>query len=102
MYDKPTNDGDAALPKPRAIRTTRSTIDRDPSRQLWLDAWADPVAEVRAFSSCIHTCNLFGDGDWRLVVADADKKLKVSAVVAIHPYEMQIGKFHGLATAQHT
>eukprot|EP00877_Chromochloris_zofingiensis_P001275 jgi/Chrzof1/11148/Cz05g25190.t1 len=77
MYDKPTNDGDAALPKPRAIRTTRSTIDRDPSRQLWLDAWADPVAEVRAFSSCIHTCNLFGDGDWRLVVADADKKLKV-------------------------
>lgn len=43
----------------------------------WLDAWSDPVAGVSAFSSCIHTCNLFGDGDWRLIVADADKKLKV-------------------------
>jgi Ciliary BBSome complex subunit 1 len=47
-------------------------------KKLWLDAWADPVAGVQAFSSCVHTCNLYGDGEWRFVVADADKKLKVS------------------------
>lgn len=63
-----------------AQRNAQRHGDRDTEpRQLWLDAWTDPVASVKAFSSCIHTCNLFGDGDWRLVVADhVDKKLKVS------------------------
>ncbi|GBF90819.1 hypothetical protein Rsub_03673 [Raphidocelis subcapitata] len=58
-----------------ALRASRS-MDRQP-RQLWLDAWADPVAGVNALTPCVHTCNLMGDGDWRLVVADADRKLKV-------------------------
>lgn len=47
------------------------------SKQLWLDAWSDPLAQLKAFSPCVHACNLSGDGDWRLVVADAEKKLKV-------------------------
>lgn len=59
----------------RAARTTADRQDAG-SRQTWLDAWSDPVADVRAYSSCVHTCNLMGDGDWRLVVADAAKKLK--------------------------
>jgi hypothetical protein len=49
-----------------------------PPKQVWLDAWQDPVAGVSAYTSCVHTCNLFGDGDNRLVVADEDRKLKVS------------------------
>lgn len=48
-----------------------------PPKQVWLDAWQDPVAGVSAYTSCVHTCNLFGDGDNRLVVADEDRKLKV-------------------------
>ena len=43
----------------------------------WLQAWSDPVAGIAAYTPCVHTCNLFGDGDWRLVVADEDRKLKV-------------------------
>jgi Bardet-Biedl syndrome 1 protein len=46
-------------------------------KKIWLDAWNDPVAGLSAYTSCVHTCNLMGDGDWRLVVADSDKKLKV-------------------------
>ena len=46
-------------------------------RALWLDAWSDPVAGISAYTPCIHTCNLSGDGEWRLVVADDDRKLKV-------------------------
>eukprot|EP00983_Pelagomonas_calceolata_P066149 1148886-Pelagomonas_calceolata.AAC.3 len=42
-----------------------------------LDAWSDPVAGVAAYTPCVHTCNLFGDGDWRLVVGDEGRKLKV-------------------------
>lgn len=62
-------------------RAASSKNAREPAKQLWLDAWADPVAGVKAFSCCIHTCNLSGDGDWRLVIADADKKLKVTSVL---------------------
>jgi hypothetical protein len=64
------------------VRSSKSSHARDPAKQLWLDAWADPVAGVKAFSTCITTCNLCGDGDWRLVIADADKKLKVGLLVS--------------------
>jgi hypothetical protein len=45
---------------------------------FWLDAHYDPVANLKAFSTCLHTCDLYGDGDWRLAVAGLDKKLKAS------------------------
>lgn len=48
-----------------------------PDQKVWLEAWNDPVAGISAYTPCIHTCNLSGDGDWRLVVADEDRKLKV-------------------------
>eukprot|EP00798_Chlamydomonas_sp_ICE-L_P006017 gene6017-5322_t len=51
--------------------------EKEGHKSVWLDAWSDPVAGVNAFNSCVHTCNLFGDGEWRLVVADEDRKLKV-------------------------
>lgn len=63
--------------RPRLMCSSKSGHAKEPVKQVWLDAWADPVAGVKAFSSCITTCNLCGDGYWRLVIADADKKLKV-------------------------
>jgi hypothetical protein len=43
----------------------------------WLDAWYDPVANVKAFSSCITLADLASDGDYHLVIGDLEKKLKV-------------------------
>lgn len=43
----------------------------------WLDAWQDPVANVQAYSPCVRMADLNGDGEWRLLVADSRKKLKV-------------------------
>jgi hypothetical protein len=60
----------------RSLDKTKSLREKE-NKQAWLDAWVDPVADVKAFSSCVTTCNLLGDGDWRLVVADTDRKLKV-------------------------
>lgn len=51
----------------------------DVQRKLWLEAWHDAVAGIKAYTPCVTACNLHGDGEWRLVVADADKKLKVRA-----------------------
>ncbi|KAK3242964.1 Bardet-Biedl syndrome 1 protein [Cymbomonas tetramitiformis] len=44
---------------------------------VWLDAWQDPVAGLQAYSPCVRMADLAGDGEWRLLVADASKKLKV-------------------------
>lgn len=44
---------------------------------VWLDAWTDPVAGVSSFGSCVLTADLEGDGDWRLLIATPQKKLKV-------------------------
>lgn len=48
-----------------------------PMKSVWLEAFNDPVAGIKAYTPCVHTCNLFGDGDNRLVIADEDRKLKV-------------------------
>lgn len=50
--------------------------ESSPKQNLWLEAWNDPVAGVKAYSPCMTTADLFGDGDWRLVVATMDRKLK--------------------------
>ena len=71
----------------------RKAAGKDPapaSKKIWLDAWIDPVAGLSAHTPCVHTCNLLGDGDWRLVVADTDKKLKVLSVCACLSMRTQI------------
>ena len=72
----------------RTLDKTKSLRDKD-NKQAWLDAWVDPVADVKAFSSCVATCNLLGDGDWRLVVADTDRKLKVHNSSMTKSFEAQ-------------
>lgn len=47
------------------------------AKSVWLDALTDPVAGVQADGKGVQTLDLFADGEWRLVVADKDKKLKV-------------------------
>lgn len=43
----------------------------------WLHAWKDPVADLKAFSPCMRLVDLNGDGDFKLVIADAERRLKV-------------------------
>ena len=43
----------------------------------WLNAWHDPVANVKAYSSCVGLADLNTDGDNKLLIADLDRKLIV-------------------------
>src|SRR4051812_2931200 len=43
----------------------------------WLNAWHDTVANVKAFSPCVRLADLNATGEYLLLIADADKKLKV-------------------------
>mmetsp|Transcript_1658 Transcript_1658/g.4843 ORF Transcript_1658/g.4843 Transcript_1658/m.4843 type:complete len:552 (+) Transcript_1658:21-1676(+) len=47
------------------------------AKSPWLHAWRDPVADLKAFTSCIRLVDLNGDGDYKLIIADAQRRLKV-------------------------
>ena len=50
----------------------------------WLNAWFDPVAGIKSYSSCVRLADVSGDGEYKLLVADADRKLKVYKGTALH------------------
>jgi len=47
------------------------------SKKVWLHAWHDPVANLKAFGACVRLADLNGDGDSKLLVAGSDRKLKI-------------------------
>lgn len=59
---------------PASLQT--SSDQAKPALQ-WLNAWYDPVANIKTLTSCIALADLNGDGDYKLVVADLGLKLKV-------------------------
>lgn len=61
-----------------AISLFECSFDRRNGRVTLSVSFAlqDPVANLQAYSACVKTCDALGDGDWLLVVANLDKKLK--------------------------
>mmetsp|Transcript_16762 Transcript_16762/g.42090 ORF Transcript_16762/g.42090 Transcript_16762/m.42090 type:complete len:590 (-) Transcript_16762:163-1932(-) len=58
-----------------------------PAQDVWLHAWMDPVAGVQSASQCMCYADLNGDGDFKLLIADYEKKLKVykgTSIVSEH------------------
>jgi hypothetical protein len=50
----------------------------------WLHAWHDPMANLKALSNCVRLADLSADGDYKLIVADADRKLKIFKGTSLH------------------
>jgi hypothetical protein len=44
---------------------------------IWIDVYSDVVAGIKAFSQCLALSDVMGDGDYRLICADSNSKLKV-------------------------
>jgi len=47
------------------------------ARNVWLHAWHDPVAGLKAYSQCVRLADLNANGESKLLVAGSDKKLKI-------------------------
>ena len=47
------------------------------AKSIFLHAWHDPVAGLKAFTPCVRMCDLSGDSEAKLLVASSDKKLKI-------------------------
>lgn len=43
----------------------------------WLNAFSDPIASIKAFTPCVRLADIGATGEYRLIIADADRKLKV-------------------------
>lgn len=48
-----------------------------PATNPWLHAWHDPLANLKTSKSCVRFADLSADGDSKLVICDASKKIKV-------------------------
>jgi len=60
----------------RKITTNFSKITKD-SSNIFIDTKNDYVAGVKAYSQCISLADIMFDGDYRLILADLNSKLKV-------------------------
>ncbi|EKF31792.1 Bardet-Biedl syndrome 1 protein, putative [Trypanosoma cruzi marinkellei] len=45
--------------------------------KFWLYAFRDHLAGIQAFTSCIGVADVHGDGDYKLIIADGKRRLKV-------------------------
>ena len=70
------------------LSKSRSTLISNPSnanlgfdpksRKIpWLNAWRDPLIGVKTYSSLMRLADLRGDGDYKLVAGDINRKLVV-------------------------
>ncbi len=55
--------------------TTRPKKKRE--KKFWLPAWTDPMAGLSSYGNCIRFADLEGDGNYCLLCATQDKKLKI-------------------------
>jgi len=58
------------------MKAARASEERQ-ARSVWLHAWHDPVAGLKAFTPCVRMCDLSGDNESKLLVASSDRKLKI-------------------------
>ncbi|ESL09887.1 hypothetical protein TRSC58_02388 [Trypanosoma rangeli SC58] len=45
--------------------------------KFWLYAFRDHLAGIQAFTNCICVADIHGDGDYKLIVADGKRRLKI-------------------------
>ncbi|KAF0726601.1 hypothetical protein Ae201684_015223 [Aphanomyces euteiches] len=55
------------------VTETAKKMEKSP----WLHAYHNNVAGIKAFTNCIQLADVYGDGDYKLLVADADRRLKM-------------------------
>ena len=66
----PAKNGEQVLAEARAKEEAKA-------RNVWLHAWHDPVAGLKAYSPCVRLADISADGESKLLVAGSDCKLRI-------------------------
>lgn len=64
---------------------------KKPAKSPWLSAYHNSVAGIRAYSNCMTLVDVYGDGDAKLIVADADRRLKMYKGSSLHGEQAILG-----------
>eukprot|EP01006_Ploeotia_vitrea_P050077 TRINITY_DN67408_c1_g1_i1.p1 TRINITY_DN67408_c1_g1~~TRINITY_DN67408_c1_g1_i1.p1 ORF type:complete len:609 (-),score=85.28 TRINITY_DN67408_c1_g1_i1:410-2236(-) len=67
-------------------------------KPLWLDAWQDRLAGVKAFSCQLELADVNGDNDSKLLIADSSKKLKIYSGTALVAEQLLLDSPLGIAS----
>ncbi|KEG11372.1 putative Bardet-Biedl syndrome 1 protein [Trypanosoma grayi] len=46
-------------------------------QKFWLYAFRDHLAGIQAFPNCVDVADIYGDGDYKLIVADGSRRIKM-------------------------
>lgn len=68
---------DGSAPPAPASSPSAGAKAAEEEKKFWLNAYKDHLAGVKCFSSCIELADVNGDGDFKLIIADAQRRLKV-------------------------
>ncbi len=60
-----------------AAATSTASNAPKPDKNPFLNAWHDPLANIKTNQSCVKLVDLNSDGDSKLIICDYDKKLRV-------------------------
>jgi Bardet-Biedl syndrome 1 protein len=71
-----TSTASAAASSSSAVPVAASTLSKDGKSPL-LNAWHDPLANIKTNQSCVKLVDLNCDGDSKLCICDYDKKMRV-------------------------
>ena len=52
-------------------------ISEKDKNYIWIDVYSDLVAGIKSFSQCLALSDVMGGGDYRLICADSNSRLKV-------------------------
>ncbi|CBH14550.1 hypothetical protein, conserved [Trypanosoma brucei gambiense DAL972] len=55
----------------------RNHVEKNQQKEFWIFAFRDRLAGLQAFSNCVEVADIYGNGDNKLIVADASKTLKI-------------------------
>eukprot|EP00941_MAST-03F_sp_MAST-3F-sp1_P001548 g1548.t1 len=61
-------------------------------RGFWLNAWNDPLANARAYTDCVRFGDITANGDYHLIVATLENKLKIFRGVQLASEHKLIGE----------
>ncbi|KAF0718135.1 Aste57867_1873 [Aphanomyces stellatus] len=82
--------------KPSSIHTPATAAAAE-KKSPWLHAYHNTVAGIKAFTNCIQLADVYGDGDYKLLVADMDRRLKMYKGSSLMSEQAILGVPVGLA-----
>ncbi len=85
------------LKKTIVFRMNENKLSSKLEDTIWINAWYDPLASSCSFSQCMTLVDIFGEGNYKLVlgVSNANPLLRANTVINEKQMEAKLRTFKG-------